>query len=212
MIVKFSISPLIDIGSIISVGDILYFSSNGQGGLGGLDIFEVKVKDDKAGKVYNMGKPVNSEHDDFAYNLNAEGNKGFLSSNRKTGGMNDDIYIVNVLRKVSRGKTVNFIIKDKESKELLPLTKIKLNADTFVTNEKGEFQTVLEEDVNYLLTVSKNKYFTETDSISTKSSAEEDEFTKVIELDKDLNLSLLAGIYDAKTGVGIPNKNRFSFT
>ncbi len=189
----------------VGQGDILYFSSNGQGGLGGLDIFEVKVKDDKAGKVYNMGKPVNSEHDDFAYNLNAEGNKGFLSSNRKTGGMNDDIYIVNVLRKVSRGKTVNFIIKDKESKEVLPLTKLKLNADTFITNEKGEFQTVLEEDVNYLLTVSKNKYFTETDSISTKSSAEEDEFTKVIELDKDLNLSLLAGIYDAKTGVGIPN-------
>jgi outer membrane protein OmpA-like peptidoglycan-associated protein len=41
------------------------------------------------------------------------------------------------------------------------------------------------------------------DSISTKSSTEEEEFTKTIELEIDPNLTLLAGIYDAKTGAGI---------
>ncbi len=187
----------------ITEENTLYFASNGHEGLGGLDIYETKIKEDKAGKVYNMGKPVNSEHDDFAYNLNSDGKKGFLSSNRKTGGMNDDIYIVDVLRKVSRGKTVNFIVKDKDSLQPLPLTKIKLNADSFMTNEKGEFQTVLEDDINYKLVSSREKYFEITDSISTKSSPEEDEFTKTIELEKDPNLSLLAGIYDAKTGAGI---------
>ncbi|MBI3521222.1 MAG: OmpA family protein [Bacteroidetes bacterium] len=187
----------------ITEDNVLYFASNGHEGLGGLDVFETKIKDDKPGKIYNMGKPINSEHDDFAYNLNTDGKKGFLSSNRKNGGMDDDIYLVDVLRKVSRGKTVNFIIKDKETQAPLPLVKIKLNADTFVTNDKGEFQTVLEEDVNYKLVTSKEKYFELTDSISTKSSPEEDEFTKTIELEKDANLSLLAGIYDAKTGVGI---------
>lgn len=187
----------------ITADNILYFASNGHEGLGGLDIYESKIKDDKAGKVYNMGRPVNSEHDDFAYNLNADAKKGFLSSNRKTGGMNDDIYSVEVLRKVSRGKTVNFIIKNKETQEALPLTTIKLNTDSFTTNEKGEFQFVLEDEVNYKLAVKKEKYFDIEDSISTKSSTEEDEFTKTIELEKDPNLTLLAGIYDAKTGAGI---------
>jgi outer membrane protein OmpA-like peptidoglycan-associated protein len=186
----------------ITEENILYFASNGHEGLGGLDVYETKIRDDKAGKVYNMGKPVNSEHDDFAYNLNSDGKKGFLSSNRKTGGMNDDIYFVDVLRKVARGKTVNFIVKDKNSQEILPLTTIKLNTDSFMTNEKGEFQTVLEEDINYGLVVKREKYFEVLDSISTKSSPE-DEFTKTIELEKDPNLVLLAGIYDAKTGVGI---------
>ncbi|MBA4239614.1 MAG: hypothetical protein C0448_02720 [Sphingobacteriaceae bacterium] len=187
----------------ITADNILYFASNGHEGLGGLDIYESKIKDDKAGKVYNMGRPVNSEHDDFAYNLNADAKKGFLSSNRKTGGMNDDIYSVEVLRKVSRGKTVNFIIKNKETQEALPLTTIKLNTDSFTTNEKGEFQFILEDEVNYKLAVKKEKYFDIEDSISTKSSTEEDEFTKTIELEKDPNLTLLAGIYDAKTGAGI---------
>jgi outer membrane protein OmpA-like peptidoglycan-associated protein/Tol biopolymer transport system component len=187
----------------ITEENILYFASNGHEGLGGLDIFETKIKDEKAGRIYNMGKPVNSEHDDFAYNLNADGKKGFLSSNRKTGGMNDDIYTVDVLRKVARGKTVNFIVKSKDSQEILPLTKIKMNADSFMTNDKGEFQTIIEEDVNYKLVVSKEKYFDIIDSISTKTSPEGDEFTKTIELEKDPNLTLLAGIYDAKTGAGI---------
>lgn len=187
----------------ITEDNVLYFASNGHEGLGGLDIYETKIKDDKPGKVYNMGKPVNSEHDDFAYNLNSDGKKGFLSSNRKNGGMNDDIYHVDVLRKVSRGKTVNFIVKDKNTQELLPLTTIKLNTDSFMTNEKGEFQTVLEEDINYALLVKKEKYFELQDSISTKSSTEEEEFTKTIELEVDPNLNLLAGIYDAKTGAGI---------
>jgi len=72
-----------------------------------------------------------------------------------------------------------------------------------MTNEKGEFQTVLEEDINYALLVKREKYFEIQDSISTKSSTEEEEFTKTIELEIDPNLTLLAGIYDAKTGAGI---------
>ncbi|MES2566143.1 MAG: OmpA family protein [Bacteroidota bacterium] len=187
----------------ISDDSYLYFASNGHEGLGGLDIYESKIKDDKAGKVYNMGKPVNSENDDFAYNLNADGKKGFLSSNRQTGGMNDNIYHVEVLKKVTRGKTVNFIVTDKDTKAPMPLVKIKLNADSFMTDDKGAFQTVIEEDVNYKIVTSKEKYFELLDSISTKSSTEEDEFTKSVELEKDPNLFLLAGIYDAKTGEGI---------
>ncbi|MGJ8683133.1 MAG: OmpA family protein [Nonlabens sp.] len=68
----------------------LYFSSNGHLGLGGIDVF--KYKD---GKVSNMGAPVNSSMDDFAFTYSEETGKGFVSSNRKGGKGSDDIYAVN---------------------------------------------------------------------------------------------------------------------
>lgn len=188
----------------ITADNVLYFSSNGHEGLGGLDVYETKIKDGKPRRVYNMGKPVNSEYDDFAYYLNEDGKKGYLSSNRKRGGMDDDIYSVEVLRKVSRGKTVNFKIKDIDTQDPVADVKIKLNADSFMTNEKGEFQALIEEDIMYKVVASKEKYFEFTDSVSTKDS-EEDEFAKNITIEKDPNLTLLAGIYDAKTGEGIPD-------
>lgn len=182
--------------------NILYFASNSHEGIGGLDIYESKIKDDKAGKAYNMGKPVNSEHDDFAYNLSND-TTGFISSNRKSGGMNDDIYTVNVLRKVLRGKTVNFILKDKETQEPLAGTYIKLNTDSFATNEKGEFKYDLEDGKNYTVEIRNPKFADLKDSISTASSAEEDEFTKTIELEKHEKFILFASVFDAKSGKGI---------
>lgn len=196
-------TPGNEIFPFISPDNLLYFSSDGREGIGGLDVFETKIKDYKPGSVYNMGKPVNSEFDDFAYNVYDDGKKAFLSSNRKHGGMDDDIYTVDILRKVARGKTVNFVIKDSETQEPLPAVKIKMNADSFMTNEKGEFQYVMEEDVEYAVSIGKEKYFEIKDTMSSKRSPGEDEFTKDIQLVKDPNLSLLAGIYDARTGAGI---------
>lgn len=186
----------------ITSDNILYFASNGHEGLGGLDVYEVKIKDEKPGKVYNMGKPVNSEFDDFSYNLNSDGKTGFVTSNRRTGGMNDDIYFLDVLRKVSRGKTIKFLVKDKETQAPLTGVKIKLNTDSLVTNENGVAEYVLEEEVKYATSIKLDKYFDVTDTLA-GNMFEEEEIDKAINLEKDPNLSLLAGIYDAKTGEGI---------
>jgi len=56
----------------------LYFASNGWSGFGGLDIFKVENNS----QVVNVGKPVNTEKDDFSFSLNTEFNKGYFSSNR----------------------------------------------------------------------------------------------------------------------------------
>jgi outer membrane protein OmpA-like peptidoglycan-associated protein len=183
---------------------VLYFASNGHEGIGGLDVYEVKIKGDKPGRVYNMGKPVNTEFDDFSYSLYAEGKKAFLSSNRQNGEMDDDIYSVNVLRKVVRGKTCTIDVKDKESKESLKDLVITINKDTVKANEEGLFQYVLEEDVTYTLTVLNEKFEDYSDTLSTKLSTE-DEFIKTVDLAKKSAISLFAGIYDAKTGEGIEN-------
>lgn len=71
----------------------LYFSSNGHIGLGGLDIYEVALDEEKGfQQVINMGKPVNSKKDDFSYIVNEETQKGFFASNRRGGKGDDDIY------------------------------------------------------------------------------------------------------------------------
>lgn len=73
---------------------ILYFSSDGHYGLGGLDVFESKIIKDR--EIYsepkNIGKPVNSSVDDFAFIIDKERKFGYFSSSRKGGKGDDDIY------------------------------------------------------------------------------------------------------------------------
>ncbi len=64
----------------ISSKGILYFSSNGWYGLGGLDIFATEFDDEAP---IHLGVPLNSNSDDFAYYVNEETAKGYFSSNRE---------------------------------------------------------------------------------------------------------------------------------
>ena len=72
----------------------LYFSSDSQLGLGGLDVFFTKEVDGKWASVRNVGIPVNSNADDFAFNMNEVTGEGFVSSNRSGGKGSDDIYSI----------------------------------------------------------------------------------------------------------------------
>lgn len=69
----------------------LYFSSNGRAGLGGLDIYRVKLS--IAGgdnKVVQLPYPINSRHDDFGYTVHQNNNDiGYFSSDRNGS---DDIF------------------------------------------------------------------------------------------------------------------------
>jgi peptidoglycan-associated lipoprotein len=65
----------------------LYFSSDGQPGLGKLDIFAVEK-----GKVTNLGTPINSAGDDFAPYFTTK-DVGVFSSNRTGGKGSDDLYM-----------------------------------------------------------------------------------------------------------------------
>lgn len=64
----------------ITDDNILFFSSNGKTGFGGLDVFKMDLN--KGTEAINVGEPVNTSKDDFAFTYNATKKVGFFSSNR----------------------------------------------------------------------------------------------------------------------------------
>jgi peptidoglycan-associated lipoprotein len=70
----------------------LYFSSDGHGGLGGLDIIIAKLDTTERWKIENPGYPLNSRGDDFGMTFEGLHNRGFFSSNRGDARGWDHIY------------------------------------------------------------------------------------------------------------------------
>lgn len=76
----------------IDADNQLYFASDGHPGLGGLDIYTAKLEKGSFEKAYNIGEPINSRNDDFAFIIDNQSKTGFFSSNRVGGLGYDDIY------------------------------------------------------------------------------------------------------------------------
>lgn len=70
---------------------VLYFSSNGHPGYGGLDIFKAEGEKNTWRVVENLHTPINSSGDDFYFAFIDE-TSGFFASNRSGGKGGDDIY------------------------------------------------------------------------------------------------------------------------
>lgn len=76
---------------------VLFFSSNGRGGLGEHDVFRFVTGDSLSLK--NMGTPVNSSLDDFGFVMDSTGRAGYFSSNRNNDLTGDDIYSFKQVKK-----------------------------------------------------------------------------------------------------------------
>lgn len=72
--------------------DVLYFSSGGHVGFGGLDMYKSYYRDNIYGTAVNLGPIMNTNSDDFAYVEGKEPNEGYFSSDRAGGKGGDDIY------------------------------------------------------------------------------------------------------------------------
>jgi outer membrane protein OmpA-like peptidoglycan-associated protein/tetratricopeptide (TPR) repeat protein len=88
--------------------NILYFSSDGQGGFGGFDIYEVPLLENGYGEVFNLGAYVNGPHDEvFPF---VKDGVVYFSSNRFEGLGGLDIYRTGQLgkgRPMNLGKVYN---------------------------------------------------------------------------------------------------------
>ncbi len=81
----------------IASDNTLYFASDGREGLGGLDIYRVKLSKITKDSVYakrikNLGFPINTSTDDFGLILSEDRKRGHFCSNREGGTGDDDIY------------------------------------------------------------------------------------------------------------------------
>lgn len=82
----------------IKSNGILYFSSNGLPGYGGLDIYTAKTVEGKWLLQRNEGLNINSSYDDFGITF-INDTLGYVSSNRVGGKGKDDIYFFHFIDK-----------------------------------------------------------------------------------------------------------------
>jgi outer membrane protein OmpA-like peptidoglycan-associated protein len=184
---------------------ILFFSSDGHAGLGGLDVFMAKAKNLMFGKPANLGTPLNGAQDDFAFILDKEMKTGYVSSNRTGGKGNDDIYSFNLLKPFKLTKKIEGIAREKGKGIILPGSTIQLygenNEVVAETNadEKGYYAFEVDPDLDWSLTGNKEKYVQGKTVTSTKTDEE------VVQADLDLEkipeIGLLCFVSDAKSGV-----------
>lgn len=139
----------------IDEDNVLYFASSGRQGFGGLDIFKVDLKTNSAAQ--NIGKPVNSEKDDFGLTLNRKQEIGFFSSNRNG---NDNIYFAYPICK----KDVNIVVKDAKTGRVLEGATVSLLDErknvisAATTTVKGTSNFITECNKGYTLQASLKDY------------------------------------------------------
>ena len=155
----------------ISKDNVLYYSSDGIPGLGGLDIFAAKFNaDGSTSKPVNIGMPGNSADDDFCFVFNSDSKIGFLTSNRPGGKGKDDIYSFHEDKPLlfSCQKNIKGIVKDAKTKAIIANAKVilsdkvmkEVSTDQSKTDGTFTFEKVNCNDSHYYLRGEKEKYET----------------------------------------------------
>lgn len=173
----------------------LYFSSNGHLGLGGLDVFYTKEIDGKMANSRNVGVPVNSNADDFAFTLDEESEEGFVSSNREGGAGSDDVYAIKKIQPLC-DVVLMAVVTDDKTGSPIPGAAVSLYDDqgnkvlTKTANNDGEVEFIVECDTTNDLEVTMMDY--ESKRVTVPGTQDEenripialDPIEKLIEADK----------------------------
>lgn len=139
----------------ITSNDVLYFSSDAKQGLGAMDVYKIDLT--KNSGAINLGKPVNSEKDDFAFTINENKKIGFVASNRNG---NDDIFkLIPVCN-----YELNAIVTNATTGEVLAEANVSILDDknniisTKKSNGNGEVSYIVECQKNYTIQAIKNGF------------------------------------------------------
>lgn len=130
---------------------ILYFSSDGHPGKGGLDLFRaVKSAAGKGWHLQHLPTPLNSSADDFGITFEQAKERGFFSSNRGDARGYDHIYTFELVKPVI---TVEGFVVDRDDR-LIPGATIDLvgsdgTRQRLVTDREGIYRFRAEEGVAY---------------------------------------------------------------
>ena len=139
----------------ITSDNVLYFSSDAKQGLGAMDVYKIDLT--KNSEAKNLGKPVNSEKDDFAFTINENKNIGFVASNRNG---NDDIFkLIPVCN-----YEVNAIVTNANSGAIIAEANVSILDDknniisTIKSNNKGEVSYTVDCEKTYTIQAIKDGF------------------------------------------------------
>ena len=147
----------------LSEDESIYFASDGHIGMGGFDIY--KTSQDQNGAYLlpiNLKVPINSSSDDFGMIIESNGERGFLTSNRKGGKGGDDIYQFAL---PALELSVQGVVTDAKTGAILTSTNVQLigsdsSVDQVLTDNTGRYSFKLNPLTSYEIVVSKKDYLT----------------------------------------------------
>jgi outer membrane protein OmpA-like peptidoglycan-associated protein/tetratricopeptide (TPR) repeat protein len=149
----------------ISGDNELYFASDGRPGLGGLDIFVSKILENGAFEaVQNIGEPINTKFDDFAFIIDSNTRKGYFSSNKNEAKGNDDIYKFTETKKLLCERTLTGTIFDSKANETIEAAKVTLLDENnkvieeVTTGKDGVYSFKVNCSKKYLVRVERKQY------------------------------------------------------
>nr|WP_299171016.1 OmpA family protein [uncultured Allomuricauda sp.] len=152
----------------------LYFSSDRNMGMGGLDIYQADYAGDIFGIAVNMGDPINSNRDDFSYIIDKNGEKGYFASNRKGGKGDDDIYSFKIIENLN---AISGTVEDDVTGDLIAEATVALfNRDKVIvaeakTTPEGTYVFKnLKPSSKYIVKTVKKGYFENEIEVSTKNN------------------------------------------
>ncbi|MBC3845869.1 PD40 domain-containing protein [Winogradskyella echinorum] len=161
----------------ISSNNTLYFSSNGHLGLGGMDVFFTREIDGKMAPIRNVGIPVNSNADDFAFSIDEESEEGFVSSNREGGKGSDDVYLIKKLQPLC-DVLVSATVLDDKTREPISGASVSLydaegnKVTSKTTNDEGIAEFIIECEEDTELEVVMDGF--DSKKVAVKGSSEEE--------------------------------------
>ena len=174
----------------VSEDGSLYFASDGHPGFGNLDIFRA-TRQGGLISIRNLGEPMNSSADDFAYH-EYDLTRGFFSSNRREGKGDDDIFTyvnddpdLKIVNYFLDGITATY--NDAGEEIIVANSKVTLVGengsilDEAFTTIDGEFRFRVYAEEKYNLIAEKTDYFTTRKEFTTVGkSIRKDTLTELI--------------------------------
>lgn len=147
-------------------GVSFYFSSTGWRGLGGYDLFYLRLDDNKMKHPINLGYPINTEGDEVGVYVTLGNEMAYFASNNIDKDKNWNIYSFDIEERFKplKAKLLKGKIEDNSEEELsettLELTRISDKAKTIydVDPITRNFSIVVLENEPYLLKAKKEGY------------------------------------------------------
>ncbi|KQX15999.1 OmpA family protein [Flavobacterium sp. Root420] len=154
----------------VSNDNKLYFSSDGHLGYGSLDVFVSDINGNEYSEPVNIGLPLNSNLDDFSFNIDSDTKEGYFASNRDGGKGSDDIYQFKEIKDLIVEDCKQFIagtITDVDTKLVLENATVMLQdsakktLNTVTTSVDGKFSFTVACESSYTIVAFKEKYTNE---------------------------------------------------